>query len=148
SAALRLMRYDFRRPIARAAETVTLFGLAMAGLFPLIHLGRLWKLYYMIPIPTQRELWPNFRSALLWDATAITTYLIGSTLFLYAALSPDLAMVRDCVSGIRRKIYDALALGWRGTEGEWHRLETLCNILGFIIIPVMFSVHTIVSWDF
>jgi len=148
SAALRLMRYDFRRPIARAAETVTLFGLAMAGLFPLIHLGRLWKLYYMIPIPTQRELWPNFRSALLWDATAITTYLIGSTLFLYAALIPDLAMVRDHVTGIRRKIYGALALGWRGTEGEWHRLETLSNILGFIIIPVMFSVHTIVSWDF
>lgn len=148
SAALRLMRYDFRRPIARAAETVTLFGLAMAGLFPLIHLGRVWKVYYLFPIPTQRELWPNFRSALLWDATAITTYMIGSTLFMYAALIPDLAMVRDRVTGFRRKIYGALALGWRGTDGEWHRLETLSNILGVIIIPVMFSVHTIVSWDF
>lgn len=148
SAALRLMRYDFRRPVARAAETVTLFGLSMAGLFPLIHLGRLWKVYYMFPIPTQRELWPNFRSALLWDATAITTYMIGSTLFMYAALIPDLAMVRDHVTGIRRKIYGALALGWRGADVEWHRLEKLSNILAFVIIPVMFSVHTIVSWDF
>jgi len=148
SAALRLMRYDFRRPVARAAETVTLFGLSMAGLYPLIHLGRVWKVYYLFPIPNERELWPNFHSALLWDATAITTYLIGSTLFMYAALIPDLAMVRDHVSGVRRKIYGALSLGWRGTDGEWHRLETLSNILAFIIIPVMFSVHTIVSWDF
>lgn len=148
SAALRLMRYDFRRPIARAAETVTLFGLAMAALFPLIHLGRVWKIYYMIPIPTERQLWPNFHSPLLWDATAITTYLIGSTLFMYAALIPDMAMVRDRVSGLRRKIYGALAFGWRGTEGEWLRLEKLSDILAFIIIPVMFSVHTIVSYDF
>jgi molybdopterin-containing oxidoreductase family membrane subunit len=148
SAALRLMRYDFRRPIARAAETITLFGLAMASLFPFIHLGRAWKIYYMIPIPTQRQLWPNFHSPLFWDAMAITTYLLGSTLFLYAALIPDLAMVRDHVSGWRRKIYGALALGWRGTEGEWHRLEILSNALAFVIIPVMFSVHTIVSYDF
>ena len=148
SAALRLMRYDFRRPIARAAETVTLFGLAMAALFPLIHVGRIWKIYYMFPIPNQRELWPNFRSALLWDATAITTYMIGSTLFMFVALIPDLAMIRDRTTGLRRKIYGAFALGWRGTEGEWHRLEVVSNILGFVIIPVMFSVHTIVSWDF
>ncbi len=148
SAALRLMRMDFRRPIARGAETITLFGLAAAALFPLIHVGRIWKIYYMFPIPEQRELWPNFRSPLLWDATAITTYLIGSTLFLFAALLPDLAMVRDHSTGLRRRIYGALSFGWRGTMPEWMRLERLANLLSFIIIPVMFSVHTIVAFDF
>ena len=147
SAALRLMRMDFRRPIARAAETITLFGLACAGLFPIIHVGRIWKLFYMMPIPNQRELWPNFRSALFWDMMAITTYLIGSTLFMFVALIPDLAMARDHTTGWRRKVYGALSLGWRGTEGEWHRLEVVSNILSFVIIPVMFSVHTGVSWN-
>lgn len=147
SAALRLMRMDFRRPIARAAETITLFGLACAGLFPIIHVGRIWKLFYMVPIPNQRELWPNFRSALFWDMMAITTYLIGSTLFMYVALIPDLAMARDHTTGWRRKVYGALALGWRGTGSEWHRLEVVSNILSFVIIPVMFSVHTGVSWN-
>ncbi|MBN1564022.1 MAG: polysulfide reductase NrfD [Anaerolineae bacterium] len=147
SAALRMMRMDFRRPIARAAETITLFGLAMAGLFPIIHVGRVWKLFYMIPIPNQRDLWPNFRSALFWDMSAITTYIIGSTLFMYIALIPDLAMARDHTDGWRRKLYGALSLGWRGTTGQWHKLEVVSNILSFVIIPVMFSVHTGVSWN-
>jgi Ni/Fe-hydrogenase subunit HybB-like protein len=152
SAALRLMRMDYRRPIARAAETVTLFGLAVAGLFPIIHVGRVWKLFYMIPIPTQRQLWPNFRSALFWDMTAITTYLIGSTLFMFLALVPDLAMARDYFArqnpgGWRHRLYGALSLGWRGTEGEWSKLESASNILSYVIIPVMFSVHTGVSWN-
>lgn len=147
SAALRMMHMDFRRPIARAAETITLFGLAAAGLFPIIHVGRVWKLFYMIPIPNQRELWPNFRSALFWDMMAITTYIIGSTLFMYLALVPDFAMARDHSTGWRRKLYGALALGWRGTEGEWLRLEKASNLLSFVIIPVMFSVHTGVSWN-
>jgi len=147
SAALRMMNMDFRRPIARAAETITLFGLAAAGLFPIIHVGRVWKLFYMMPIPNQRELWPNFRSALFWDMMAITTYIIGSTLFMYLALVPDFAMARDHTTGWRRKLYGALALGWRGTEGEWLRLEKASNLLSFVIIPVMFSVHTGVSWN-
>jgi len=147
SAALRLLHMDFRRPIARAAELLTLFGLAVAALFPIIHVGRIWKLFYMMPIPNQRELWPNFRSALFWDMMAITTYLIGSTLFMFVALIPDLAMARDHTTGWRRKVYGALSLGWRGTEGEWHRLEVVSNILSFVIIPVMFSVHTGVSWN-
>ena len=147
SAALRLMRMDFRRPIARAAETITLFGLACAGLFPIIHVGRIWKLFYMMPIPNQRELWPNFRSALFWDMMAITTYLIGSTMFMYIALIPDFAMARDHTTGWRRKLYGALSLGWRGTGSEWHRLEVVSNILSYVIIPVMFSVHTGVSWN-
>ena len=147
SAALRMLRMDFRRPIARAAETITLFGLACAGLFPIIHVGRVWKLFYMIPIPNQRDLWPNFHSALFWDMTAITTYLIGSTLFMFVALIPDFAMVRDHTSGWRRRVYGALSLGWRGTDGEWHRLEIVSNILSYVIVPVMFSVHTGVSWN-
>lgn len=147
SAALRLMRMEFRRPIARLAETITLFGLATAALFPIIHVGQVWKLFYMIPIPNQRELWPNFRSALFWDMAAITTYLIGSTLFMYIALIPDFAMARDHLGGWRRKLYGALALGWRGTEREWHGLEITANLLSFVIIPVMFSVHTNVSWN-
>lgn len=147
SAALRMMKMDFRRPIARAAETITLFGLACAGLFPVIHVGRVWKLFYMMPIPNQRELWPNFRSALFWDMTAITTYIIGSTLFMYLALIPDFAMARDHTTGWRRKLYGALSLGWRGTGNEWHKLELASNLLSFVIIPVMFSVHTGVSWN-
>lgn len=147
SAALRMMRMDFRRPIARAAETVTLFGLAAAGLFPILHVGRIWKLFYMLPIPNERMLWPNFRSALFWDMTAITTYILGSTMFMYIALIPDFAMARDHTTGWRKKLYGALALGWRGTGGEWHRLEIVSNILSFVIIPVMFSVHTGVSWN-
>ncbi len=148
SAALRLMRMDFRRPIARAAETVTLFGLAMASLFPLIHLGRVWKAFYLFPIPNQRGLWPNFRSPLIWDATAITTYLLGSTMFMFVALVPDFAMMREYTTGWRKRLYTALGMGWRGTEAQWHRLEIVSNVLSFVIIPVMFSVHTIVSWDF
>lgn len=147
AAALRLMHMDFRRPIARAAEVVTLFGLACAGLFPIIHVGQVWKLFYMLPIPNERQLWPNFHSALFWDMVAITTYLIGSTLFMYAGLIPDFAMVRDHTTGWRRKVYGALAMGWRGTEREWHNLETTSNILSYVIIPVMFSVHTGVSWN-
>ena len=147
SAALRLLRMDFKRPIARAAESITLFGLAVAAMFPIIHVGRIWKLFYMMPIPNQRELWPNFRSALFWDMTAITTYIVGSTLFMYLALLPDLAMARDHSTGWRRKVYGALSLGWRGTEGEWHKMESTSNILSYVIIPVMFSVHTGVSWN-
>ena len=147
SAALRMMGMDFRRPIARAAETITLFGLACAGLFPIIHVGRIWKLFYMMPIPNQRSLWPNFRSALFWDMSAITTYILGSTLFMYVALIPDFAMARDHSTGWRKRLYGALALGWRGTGPQWHKLESVSNLLSFVIIPVMFSVHTGVSWN-
>jgi Ni/Fe-hydrogenase subunit HybB-like protein len=147
SAALRLLRMDFRRPLARAAEIVTLFGLSIAALFPIIHVGRVWKVYYILPIPETRGLWPNFRSPLFWDVAAITTYLIGSTLFMYASLLPDLAMARDHLPGWRRKLYGVLALGWRGTEREWHGVETVSNIISYVIIPVMFSVHTGISWD-
>jgi molybdopterin-containing oxidoreductase family membrane subunit len=149
SAAFRVLKFDVRRPIARAAETVTLFALAAAGLFPIIHLGRPWKVYWMIPIPNQRQLWPNLQSALLWDAMAIMTYVVGSVLFIYIGLLPDLAMARERAGAKwRRMIYGPLSLGWRGTDKQWALHEGVSNIFAYVIIPVMFSVHTIVSWDF
>jgi molybdopterin-containing oxidoreductase family membrane subunit len=148
SAALRVLNVEWRRPISRAAETVTVFALATAALFPLIHLGRAWKFYWLIPYPNNRLIWPSFHSPIIWDFMAINTYLLGSVMFMYLGLLPDLAMARDHTAGWRNKIYNALALGWRGTEKEWAHLETALNIFSFVIIPVMFSVHTIVSWDF
>ncbi len=148
SAVLRLLRADWRRPITRGAEAMTAFALMMAGLYPLIHLGRVWKFYWMIPYPNNRFMWPNFQSPLMWDMVAIFTYLIGSTLYLYLALIPDLAMARDHTHGWRKKLYRTFALGWRGTEGEWHKLHRAMGIFSVVIIPVFLSVHSIVSWDF
>ena len=148
SAILRVFKAEFRRPFTRAAELMTTFGLAAGAMYPLIHLGRVWTAYWMIPYPNQRQLWPNLRSPLSWDLIAITTYLLSSTIYLYLPLIPDVAMARDRSTGWRYKFYRLLALGWRGTENEWHNLRTAINIFAFAIIPVMFSVHTIVSWDF
>lgn len=148
SAILRVFKAEFRRPITRASEMMTSFALIVAGMYPLIHLGRTWRFYWMVPYPNQRHLWPNFHSPLEWDMMAIFTYLIGSTLYLYLPLIPDMAMARDRSTGWRYKLYRVLALGWRGSEPEWHHLKSAINIFAFAIIPVMFSVHTIVSWDF
>ena len=148
SAVLRVFKAEFRRPLTRSAELMTAFGLAAAGLYPLIHLGRVWLAYWMIPYPNARLLWPNFRSPLTWDLIAITTYLLSSLMYVYLPLIPDVAMTRDHTRGWRYKLYRIMALGWRGTEAEWHRLRTAIQIFAFAIIPVMFSVHTIVSWDF
>jgi Ni/Fe-hydrogenase subunit HybB-like protein len=148
SAALRVLKFEFRRPISRAAELVTIFALATAALFPIIHLGRSWKAYWLIPYPNVRQMWPNFHSPLVWDLMAITTYLIGSILFAYTGLLPDLAMARDASTGWRRRLYTILALGWQGTERQWSTQEASLNVFSYVIIPVMFSVHTVVSWDF
>ena len=148
SAVLRLLKADWRRPITRGAEAMTAFALMMAGLYPLIHLGRVWKFYWMIPYPNNRFLWPNFQSPLMWDMVAIFTYLIGSLLYLYLALIPDMAMARDHTDGWRYKLYRVLGLGWRGTEAEWHKLHRALGIFSIVIIPVFLSVHSIVSWDF
>ena len=148
SAILRVFKAEFRRPLTRSAELMTAFGLAAAGLYPLIHLGRVWVAYWMIPYPNARLLWPNFRSPLTWDLIAITTYLLSSLMYVYLPLIPDVAMTRDHTKGWRYKLYRIMALGWRGTEAEWFRLRTAIQIFAFAIIPVMFSVHTIVSWDF
>lgn len=149
SAILRLSHAGWRRPVLRAAEVMTVFTITIAGLFPLIHLGRNWTFFYLIPYPNQRGLWPNFRSALLWDVTAITTYIIGSSLFLYLGMIPDLAIVRDRTpEGWRKKIYSVLAMGWRGTAREWIIYQKASTLMAALIIPVAVSVHSIVAWDF
>jgi Ni/Fe-hydrogenase subunit HybB-like protein len=148
SSILRLSRANWRRPILRAAEAMTVFSITVAGLFPLIHLGRNWTFFYMIPYPNQRGLWPNFRSALLWDVTAITAYIIGSSLFLYLGMLPDLAVARDRSVGWRREIYTVLAMGWRGTAREWVVYHQASTLMAALIIPVAVSVHSIVAWDF
>lgn len=149
SAILRVFKAEFRRPFTRAAELMTTFGLVQAGLSIFMHMGRIWLAYWLMPYPNQRGLWPNFHSPLSWDLLAITTYLLSSTMYLFLPLIPDLAMARDRTpDGWRKVFYRVLALGFRGTEGEWTHLRTAMNIFAFAIIPVMFSVHTIVSWDF
>lgn len=149
SAILRVMKVETRRPFTRAAELMTTFGLIQAGLSIFMHLGRVWLAYWLFPLPNERRIWPDFHSPLMWDLLAITTYVLCSTMYLFLPLIPDLAMARDRTAGGWRKIfYRVLALGFRGTEGEWKNLTTAMNIFAFAIIPVMFSVHTIVSWDF
>jgi len=148
SSILRLSQANWRRPILRAAEAMTVFSITVAGLFPLIHLGRNWIFFYLIPYPNQRGLWPNFRSALLWDMMAITTYIIGSSLFLYLGLLPDLAVVRDRSTGRRRTLYAILAMGWRGSAHEWSVYHKASTLMAALIIPVAVSVHSIVAWDF
>jgi Ni/Fe-hydrogenase subunit HybB-like protein len=148
SAILRLVNAGWRRPVTRCAEVITVFALMIGAMFPIIHLGRPWLFFWLIPYPNQRHIWPNFRSPLVWDFFAITTYLTGSVLFLLLPMIPDFALVRDKSSGWRRKIYSKLALGWQGTTKQWHRLESAMQIMAIAIIPVAVSVHTIVSFDF
>ncbi len=148
SAILRVMKVESRRPFTRAAELMTTFGLIQAGLSIFMHLGRVWLAYWLFPLPNERRLWPDFHSPLMWDLLAISTYVLCSTMYLFLPLIPDLAMARDRSTGWRKVFYRILALGFRGTEGEWKNLTTAMNIFAFAIIPVMFSVHTIVSWDF
>lgn len=148
SAILRLVDAGWRRPVTRCAEAITAFALMIGALFPIIHLGRPWLAFWLAPYPNDRFLWPNFRSPLVWDFFAINTYLTGSLLFLFLPMIPDFATVRDRSTGLRRRVYGLLALGWRGTPKQWHRLETAMSIMAVAIIPVAVSVHTIVSFDF
>ena len=148
SAILRLVNAGWRRPVTRCAEAITVFALMIGALFPIIHLGKPWLFFWLIPYPNQRGIWPNFRSPLVWDFFAITTYLTGSVLFLFLPMIPDLALVRDRTTGWRHRVYGTLALGWRGTSTQWNRLETAMEIMAIAILPVAVSVHTIVSFDF
>jgi molybdopterin-containing oxidoreductase family membrane subunit len=148
SAILRLVNAGWRRPVTRCAEAITTFALLIGAMFPLIHIGRPWLAFWLIPYPSERLIWPNFRSPLAWDFFAITTYMIGSLLFLLLPMIPDFAVVRDSTTGLRRRVYRVLALGWRGTPKQWHRLESAMQIMAIAIIPVAVSVHTIVSFDF
>jgi molybdopterin-containing oxidoreductase family membrane subunit len=148
SAILRLVNAGWRRPVTRCAEVITVFALMIGALFPIIHLGRPWLAFWLFPYPSERMIWPNFRSPLVWDFFAINTYLTGSVLFLFLPMIPDFAIVRDKSTGLRKRIYGALALGWRGTPKQWHRLESAMQIMAVAILPVAVSVHTIVSFDF
>lgn len=148
SAILRLANAGWRRPVTRCAEVITVFALSIGAMFPIIHLGRPWLAFWLIPYPSRRLIWPNFRSPLLWDFFAIMTYLIGSTVFLTLPIIPDLGLVRDTAGGWRPRVYSILALGWRGTPKQWARLETAMHIMAVCIIPVAVSVHTVVSFDF
>lgn len=149
SAILRLTQAEWRRPVTRAAELLTVFSLITALLFPIIHEGRPWRvIYWLVPYDFARGIWPNIRSPLFWDPIAITTYLTGSTLFLYVAMLPDLGVLRDRTIGWRHAMYAALSLGWRGNPRQW-RLQTVSGILlSALMLPIFVSVHSIVSWDF
>jgi len=149
SAILRLANATWRRPVTRCAEVITVFALSIGATFPVIHLGRPWLAFWLFPYPTERGLWPNIRSPLLWDFFAINTYLLGSVTFLLLPMVPDFALVRDhAKTAVRKRIYTILALGWTGTPRQWHRLEKAMQIMAIAIIPVAVSVHSIVSWDF
>ena len=148
SAILRLANATWRRPVTRCAEAITIFSLMIGAMFPIIHLGRPWLFFWLLPYPNERGLWPNVRSPLLWDFFAINTYLLGSLLFLTLPLIPDFALIRDRASGWRQKIYGMLALGWSGTPKQWQRLEMAMHIMAIVIIPVAVSVHSVVAFDF
>jgi molybdopterin-containing oxidoreductase family membrane subunit len=148
SAILRLTDAAWRKPVTRAAEAITVFALMIGGMFPIIHLGRAWFFYWLVPYPNSRLLWPNFRSPLLWDLTAIITYVTGSVLFLYLPLIPDMAQLAEHNTPWRARVYKILSLGWTGSDHEWHALERCMKLMAVMILAVAISVHTIVSWDF
>ena len=154
SAILRLSKAEWRRPATRAAEVLTVFSLMTAVLMPLIHTGRPWRTFYWIytlpfvPYDFARGVWPNVRSPLVWDPSAIFTYLTSSILFVLIALLPDMAVLRDRTTGIPHRIYGMLAMGWQGNARQW-KLQIIAGILlSALILPVFVSVHSIVSWDF
>lgn len=149
SAILRLSKAEWRRPATRAAEVLTVFSLMIAALHPVVHAGRPWRiLYWVFPYDFARGLWVNIRSPLVWDPSAIFTYLTGSTLFVIVALIPDLAVLRDHTTGIKQQVYRFLAMGWRGTPRQWKLQIVAGFLLSALLLPVFVSVHSIVSWDF
>lgn len=149
SAILFLFEQQWRTSINRFAEAMTLFAVIQAGLFPLLHLGRPWFFYWLFPYPDTMEVWPQVKSALPWDAAAISTYFTVSLLFWYLGLLPDLAGVRDRAPGkVRRVIYGIFALGWRGSVRAWRHYRVAYLVLAGLATPLVLSVHSIVSSDF
>ncbi len=149
SAILFLFRQKWRTSINRFAEAMTIFAVICALVFPTIHVGRVWLLYWALPIPNQMGMWPNFRSPLLWDVFAVSTYFTVSLLFWYVGLIPDLATLRDRAKNkISFYAYGMLALGWRGANRHWQNYEKAYLILAGLSAPLVLSVHTIVSFDF
>jgi molybdopterin-containing oxidoreductase family membrane subunit len=149
SAVLLLLRQPWRDSINRFAEAMTLFAVAMAGLFPILHLGRPWFFYWLLPLPNTNMHWPQWRSPLVWDFAAITTYATVSLLFWYMGLIPDLAILRDrAQSRAAQLFYGILALGWRGSAVHWMRFQTVYYLIAALATPLVVSVHSIVSLDF
>jgi molybdopterin-containing oxidoreductase family membrane subunit len=149
SAILFLFRQKWRTSINRFAEAMTVFAVCCAGIFPGIHVGRVWLAYWLAPYPNQMALWPNFRSPLLWDVFAVGTYATVSVLFWYHGMIPDLATLRDrATSKVRRIAYGIGALGWRGSARQWHRYEITYLLLAALATPLVLSVHSVVSFDF
>ncbi|HPV77822.1 MAG TPA: polysulfide reductase NrfD, partial [Gemmatimonadaceae bacterium] len=149
SAILFLFRAGFRTTIYRCAEAMTVFAVMTAGLFPIIHIGRPWKFFWLIPYPNWRLIWPNFKSPLVWDVFAISTYLTVSSTFLYVGLIPDIAVLRDRETNpLRKKILAILSLGWRNSEPEWRHFMKMYLFLAAFSTPLVLSVHSVVSFDF
>ena len=153
SAVLLLFRQKWRMAINRSAEAMTIFGVAQAALFPLIHMGRPWLAYFVFPIPNQfGSLWVNFNSPLLWDVFAISTYFSVSCVFWYIGLIPDFAMLRDRmdknIAPMKKKLYALMSFGWSGRAKHWQRFEEVSLVLAGLATPLVFSVHSIVSMDF
>jgi len=148
SAVLFLLRCRWRNSIARSAEAMTIFAVMTAGLFPIIHLGRPWYFYYLLPYPQEGQLWVNFRSPLIWDVFAVGTYFMVSVLFFYTGLIPDLSTLRDRADGWKRTLYGFFACGWQGTDKQWRNYSKVYLILAGFATPLVVSVHSVVSWDF
>eukprot|EP01046_Picozoa_sp_COSAG06_P076651 COSAG06_NODE_24561_length_659_cov_0.798214_2_plen_179_part_01 len=144
-----MFRQKWRTSINRFAEAMTIFAVICAGLFPGIHVGRAWVAYYLFPIPNSMWLWPNFKSPLLWDVFAVSTYFIVSLLFWFVGLVPDLAMIRDrAKTKVAKVVYGVFSLGWRGANRHWQHYERAYLLLAGLATPLVLSVHTIVSFDF
>ena len=149
SAVLLLLRQEWRTSINRFAEAMTLFAVMCAGIFPLFHVGRPWLAHWLLPYPNTMGVWPQFRSPLLWDVFAVSTYATVSALFWYVGLIPDLATLRDRARSLAwKRVYGALALGWRGAARHWEHYETAYLLLAGLATPLVVSVHTVVSFDF
>ncbi len=148
SAVLFLFRSKWRTGVYRAAEAMTIFAVMTAALFPAIHVGRMWNAYWLFPYPNQRQLWQNFKSPLMWDVFAVSTYFTVSTIFFYIGLIPDFAALRDRTRGVVAKIYGSMSLGWRGTDRQWRHYMAAYGFFAAFATPLVLSVHSVVSWDF
>src|SRR5713101_8832741 len=149
SAILLLFQQKWRTSINRFAEAMTLFAVMCAGMFPVLHLGRPWFAYWLVPYPNLMRIWPQFRSALTWDVAAVSTYFTVSLLFWFVGLVPDLASLRDASkSRLQRIVYGIFSMGWRGSGRQWHHYRIAYLLLGGLATPLVVSVHTIVSFDF
>lgn len=154
SAILHLVRARWRDAVSRAAEAMTVFAVMTAGLFPLIHLGRVWVFHYILPYPSQRQIWPNFQSPLVWDVVAVSTYFTVSLIFWYVGMVPDLAAARDRAEAelgphhLRSRFYRTLAMGWYNAGSQWRHYDRSYLFFAALATPLVISVHSVVSWDF